>query len=138
MPMIDVYAAAATYPELHRLATDLVRTLMTIEGVPDLPMLRQNTAGVVHELRGGDLSNLDGECGYVRVQVLANAGALDRDKQLAVVRELPDLVAAAPGDPPYRSGPGFSTPKRSRGLGSRPNQRRTGRSRADRDRQADA
>jgi phenylpyruvate tautomerase PptA (4-oxalocrotonate tautomerase family) len=33
------------------------------------------------------------------VQVLTNAGALDRDKQLAVVAELTRLVADAAGDP---------------------------------------
>jgi phenylpyruvate tautomerase PptA (4-oxalocrotonate tautomerase family) len=33
------------------------------------------------------------------VQVLTNAGALDRDKQLAVVAQLTKLVAAAAGDP---------------------------------------
>ena len=36
------------------------------------------------------LSNVDGDSNYVRVQVLTNAGALDRDKQLAVVRQLTD------------------------------------------------
>jgi phenylpyruvate tautomerase PptA (4-oxalocrotonate tautomerase family) len=35
----------------------------------------------------------------VRVQVLTNAGALDRDKQRAVVRQFTDLIAAATGDP---------------------------------------
>jgi phenylpyruvate tautomerase PptA (4-oxalocrotonate tautomerase family) len=30
--------------------------------------------------------------------VLTNAGALDRDKQLAVVRQFTDLIAAAAGD----------------------------------------
>ena len=44
------------------------------------------------------MSNVDGEGHYVRVQVLTNAGALDRDKQLAVVRQLTDVVAAASGD----------------------------------------
>jgi phenylpyruvate tautomerase PptA (4-oxalocrotonate tautomerase family) len=33
------------------------------------------------------------------VQVLTNAGALDREKQIAVVRTLTELVAAAAGDP---------------------------------------
>ncbi|WP_297539155.1 VirK family protein [Amycolatopsis sp.] len=33
------------------------------------------------------------------MQVLTNAGALDRDKQIAVVRELTDIVAASAGDP---------------------------------------
>ena len=32
------------------------------------------------------------------MQLLTNAGALDRDKQLAVVRQFTDLVAAAAGD----------------------------------------
>jgi len=35
---------------------------------------------------------------YVRVQVLTNAGALCRDKQLAAVRQLTDLIATAAGD----------------------------------------
>jgi len=99
MPMIDVYAARGTFRDPHQLASDLARTLMTIEGVPDIPMFRQNTAGFVHELPDGDLSNVDGESNYVRVQVLTNAGALDRDKQLAVVSQFTHIVADAAGDP---------------------------------------
>ena len=99
MPMIDVYAAAGTFQEPHRLAADLARTLMTIEGVPDIPMFRQNTAGFIHEMDGPAISNVNGDSGYVRVQVLTNAGALDRDKQLAVVSQFTDLVATAAGDP---------------------------------------
>ena len=99
MPMIDVYASAGTFRDPHQLASDLARTLMTIEGVPDIPMFRQNTAGFVHEMDGPAISNVDGDSGYVRVQVLTNAGALDRDKQLAVVSQFTDLVATAAGDP---------------------------------------
>ena len=44
------------------------------------------------------LSNVEGDGNYVRVQVLTNAGALDREKQLAVVRQFTDLLAAAAGD----------------------------------------
>jgi phenylpyruvate tautomerase PptA (4-oxalocrotonate tautomerase family) len=99
MPMIDVYAAAGTFPEPHRLAADLARTLMVIEGVPDIPMFRQNTAAFIHDLPDGALSNVDGDGHYVRVQVLTNAGALDRDKQLAVVAQFTDLVAKASGNP---------------------------------------
>jgi phenylpyruvate tautomerase PptA (4-oxalocrotonate tautomerase family) len=99
MPMIDVYAATGTFADPHRLASDLARTLMTIEGVPDIPMFRQNTAGFVHEMDGPAISNVDGDSGYVRVQVLTNAGALDRDKQLAVVSQFTELVAAAAEDP---------------------------------------
>ena len=48
-------------------------------------MFRKNTAAFVHELPSGSIGNVDGDSDYVRVQVLTNAGALDRDKQLAVV-----------------------------------------------------
>jgi len=99
MPMIDVYATAGTFAQPHQLAADLARTLMTIEGVPDIPMFRQNTAAIIHELPDGALSNVDGDSNYVRVQVLTNAGALDRDKQLAVVSQFTDLVTKAAGDP---------------------------------------
>ena len=67
--------------------------------VPKIPMFRKNTAAFVHELFAGDLSNVDGDSNYVRVQVLTNAGALDREKQLAVVAQLTAVVAAAAGDP---------------------------------------
>jgi phenylpyruvate tautomerase PptA (4-oxalocrotonate tautomerase family) len=99
MPMIDVFATSGTFQNPHQLAADLARTLMTIEGVPDIPMFRQNTAGFVHEMEGPAISNVDGQSSYVRVQVLTNAGALDRDKQLAVVSQFTDLVATAADDP---------------------------------------
>lgn len=99
MPMIDVYATAGTFPDPHGLARVLARTVMEIEQVPDIPLFRQNTAAFVHDLPSGALSNVDGDGDHVRVQVLTNAGALDRDKQLAAVRRLTDVVAEAAGDP---------------------------------------
>jgi len=99
MPMIDVYATAGTFRDPHQLASDLARTLMTIEGVPDIPMFRKNTAGFVHEMDAPAISNVDGDSSYVRVQVLTNAGALDREKQLAVVSQFTDLVVRAADDP---------------------------------------
>jgi phenylpyruvate tautomerase PptA (4-oxalocrotonate tautomerase family) len=99
MPMIDAYAAAGTFADKHKLAADLAGTLMRIEQVPDIPMFRKNTAAFIHDLPADSLSNVDGDSTYVRVQVLTNAGALDRDKQLAVVRQLTDLIARAAGDP---------------------------------------
>ncbi len=99
MPMIDVYAAAGTFPDKQQLAVDLAATLMAIEQVPDIPMFRKNTAAFVHDLPSDALANVDGDNTYVRVQVLTNHRALDRDKQLAVVRELTDLVARSAGDP---------------------------------------
>ena len=99
MPMIDAYATAGTFADKHRLAQDLAAAVMKIEQVPDIPMFRKNTAAFVHELPAGALSNVDGDGNYVRVQVLTNAGALDRDKQLAVVSRLTEIIAAAAGDP---------------------------------------
>jgi len=98
MPMIDVYATSGTFKDPKTLAQDLAETLMKIEQVPNIPMFRKNTAAFVHDLPNGALSNVDGDGNYVRVQVLTNAGALNRDKQLEVVRQFTDLVAAAAGD----------------------------------------
>jgi phenylpyruvate tautomerase PptA (4-oxalocrotonate tautomerase family) len=98
MPMIDIYATAGTFSDLHTLAKDAAAIVKSIEQVPDIPMFRKNTAAFVHELKAGALSNVDGDANYVRVQVLTNEGALDRAKQIAVVRQLTDLVAAAAGD----------------------------------------
>lgn len=99
MPMIDIYAKAGTFADTHKLAIDAAMIVKSVEGVPDIPMFRQNTAAFVHDLAAGAIANIDGDSDHVRVQVLTNAGALDRDKQIAVVRQLTDLVADAAGDP---------------------------------------
>jgi phenylpyruvate tautomerase PptA (4-oxalocrotonate tautomerase family) len=99
MPMTDVYAAIGTFPDTAQLAKDLAAAVMAVEGVPNIPMFRKNTAAFVHELPATALANVDGDSTYVRVQVLTNAGALDRDKQIALVARLTDLVAAAAEDP---------------------------------------
>jgi hypothetical protein len=79
MPMIDIYAAAGTLPDIKKLATDAAALVKSVEQVPDIPVFRKNTAAFVHEM-------------------LTNAGALDRDKQIALVGKLTDLIAeAAPG-----------------------------------------
>jgi phenylpyruvate tautomerase PptA (4-oxalocrotonate tautomerase family) len=99
MPMIDVYAAGGTFADAHRLAVDLATALMTIEQVPNIPMFRKNTAAFVHELPAGSFANVDGDQTYVRVLVLTNAGAIDREKQLAVVDQFTQIIATAAGDP---------------------------------------
>jgi phenylpyruvate tautomerase PptA (4-oxalocrotonate tautomerase family) len=101
--MIDVYATSGTFKDPKALAQNLAETLMKIEQVPNIPMFRKNTAGFVHDLPDGTLSNVDGNGNYVRVQVLTNAGALNREKQLAVVGQFTDLVAAAAGDPSLKA-----------------------------------
>jgi phenylpyruvate tautomerase PptA (4-oxalocrotonate tautomerase family) len=99
MPMIDVYARAGTFADKHRLATELATAVMTIEQVPNIPMFRKNTAAFVHDLSEDGIANVDGDSNYVRVQVLTNAGALNRDKQLAVVSQLTQIIAQAAADP---------------------------------------
>jgi phenylpyruvate tautomerase PptA (4-oxalocrotonate tautomerase family) len=99
MPMIDVYAAEGTFTDKHALAKDLAAAVMRWEKVPDIAMFRNNTAAFIHDLPAEAVSNVAGDSNYVRVQVLTPIGVLDRDKQLGVVRELTDIVAAAAGDP---------------------------------------
>jgi phenylpyruvate tautomerase PptA (4-oxalocrotonate tautomerase family) len=99
MPMIDVYAAEGTFSKKHDLARELAAAVMRWEKVPDLPLFRNNTAAFIHDMPVDAISNVAGDGTYVRVQVLTPVGVLDRDKQLGVVRELTDIVAAAAGDP---------------------------------------
>ena len=107
MPMIDVYATSGTFKDPKTLARDLAETLMKIEQVPNIPMFRNNTAAFIHDLPNGALSNVEGDGTYVRVQVLTNAGALNRERILRKAirggrgREIAHR-ASAPPDP--RSG----------------------------------
>jgi phenylpyruvate tautomerase PptA (4-oxalocrotonate tautomerase family) len=100
MPMIDVYAPEGAFEDKHELARRLAAAVMAVEEVPEIAMFRQNTAAFIHELPADAISNVDGGSDYVRVQVLTNAGALDRHKQIAMVVRLTELIAGAPGKPP--------------------------------------
>src|SRR6476469_7308090 len=102
MPMIDIYAPRRIFADAHRLAADAAATVMSVEQVPDIALFRQNTAAFVHELDPVMLSDVDGNSHHVRVQVLTNAGALDREKQLSVVERLTTLVTDAANDPALR------------------------------------
>ena len=93
--MIDVYAAAGTFRDKHRLAQDLARAVMRWEAVPEIPLFTDNTAAFINDLPTEAISNAAGRSDYVRVQVLTPAGVLDRDKQLGVVKELTEIVARA-------------------------------------------
>jgi len=99
MPMIDVYSVTGTFKDKHALAKDLANAVMRWEQVPPISLFRNNTAAFIHDLPADSLSNAAGASNYVRVQVLTPVGVLDRAKQLGVVRELTDIVAAAAGDP---------------------------------------
>src|SRR4030081_3769305 len=98
MPMIDVYAVEGTFADKHALARDLAAAVMRWEQVPNISLFSNNTAAFIHDLPADSLSNVAGDSNYVRVQVLTPVGVLNREKQLGVVKELTDIVAAAGGD----------------------------------------
>jgi phenylpyruvate tautomerase PptA (4-oxalocrotonate tautomerase family) len=99
MPMIDLYAGAGLFSDIHQLAQDLARAVMRWEAVPEIPLFADNTAAFIHDLPADAISTASGRNEYVRVQVLTPAGVLDRDKQLGVVKELTEIVARAADDP---------------------------------------
>jgi phenylpyruvate tautomerase PptA (4-oxalocrotonate tautomerase family) len=88
------------FDDKHGLAQRAAATLMSIEEVPNIPMFRENTAAFVHELTADAISDVDGRSDHVRVQVLTNLGALNRDKQQAVVAALTEVISGAAGNPP--------------------------------------
>ena len=100
--MIDVYATEGTFKDKHALAQDLAKAVMRWEQVPEISLFSDNTASFVHDRPGDAISNATGDSNYVRVQVLTPINVLDRDKQLGVVKELTDIVAAAAGDESLR------------------------------------
>jgi phenylpyruvate tautomerase PptA (4-oxalocrotonate tautomerase family) len=62
-------------------------------------LFKDNTAAFIHDLPEDALSNVSGDSRHVRIQILTPLGVLDREKQLGVVKELTDIVAAAGEDP---------------------------------------
>src|SRR6266850_218492 len=101
MPMIDVYAAEGTFTDKHALAQNLAQAVMRWERVPEITLFSDNTAAFIHDLPADAIANAAGGSNYIRVQVLTPVNVLDRDKQLGVVKELTEIVAAAAGDPSY-------------------------------------
>src|SRR5580693_10484851 len=99
MPMIDVYAAEGTFTDKHILAQNLAQAVMRWERVPEIPLFSDNTAAFIHDLPADAIANAAGASNYIRVQVLTPVNVLDRDKQLGVVKELTEIVAAAAKDP---------------------------------------
>ncbi|MFD8719128.1 4-oxalocrotonate tautomerase family protein [Streptomyces sp. NPDC059629] len=98
MPMIDVYAPRGAISDRKVLAQSLAQTVMKWEQVPVIPFFTDNTAAFIHEVDTEAFSDAAGSSEHVRVNVTTNAGALNREQQLGLVREITDLVAAAAGD----------------------------------------
>ncbi len=80
------------------LISELTKALLRNEGAPDHPAFRENVAGFIHELPWESVATASGEHDVVRVDVLTPEGALDRDQQIGVVRDLTAIVSAVAGD----------------------------------------
>ena len=76
MPMIDIYAAAGTFPDIKKLATDAAALVKSVEQVPDIPMFRKNTAAFVHEMPAAAISNVDGDNMRLRPVASTTRGAV--------------------------------------------------------------
>lgn len=99
MPMIDVYAPTGTFSDKRALAQELAETIMRWEKVPLIPFFSDNTAAFIHELPPDGFSTAGGSSDRVRVNITTNAGALDREEQLGLVKDFTALIAKAAGDP---------------------------------------
>ena len=99
MPMIDIYAPAGTFADPHALATRGCRDRHAGRGGTRRSRCSARTRPPSSTSSRAAISDVTGASSHVRVQVLTNAGALDRDKQLAVVEQLTALVGRRAGDP---------------------------------------
>jgi len=98
MPVIDVYAASGTFARKRGLIAAVTAAVMKWEAVPPIALFKDNTAAFIHEMDVDSLGNANGDSNYVRVQILTPVGVLNREKQIGVVKDLTDIVAAAAGD----------------------------------------
>jgi phenylpyruvate tautomerase PptA (4-oxalocrotonate tautomerase family) len=99
--VVLVDEAAEQFADKHTLAQSLAQAVMRWEQVPEIPLFSDNTAAFIHDLPAEAIANAAGASDHVRVQVLTPVGVLDHDKQLGVVKELTEIVAAAAGEPSY-------------------------------------
>ncbi|MFD4787878.1 4-oxalocrotonate tautomerase family protein [Streptomyces sp. NPDC058459] len=98
MPMIDVYCRKGFITDRQGLARDLAQAVMRWEKVPVIPFFSDNTAAFIHELDEDAFSTAGGGADHVRVNVMTNAAALNREQQIGLVGEITELVAEASVD----------------------------------------
>ena len=100
MPMIDVYAAADLFPVRadRQLGEELTLSILRAEGVSTpAPFQLNNTAAFMN--RTTVQTAAGGSARTVRVQVVTPPGALSRDGQKQLVKEVTEIVAQISGDP---------------------------------------
>lgn len=100
--MIDVYARADLFPEGtdRRLGEELTAAVLRAEGVKSPgPFHLNNTAAYIHRLPPSSVHTAATDSARtVRVQVITPPGALSREGQKQLVREITELVARISGD----------------------------------------
>ena len=103
MPMIDVYAASDLFPTGtdRALAEALTQAVLRAEGVATPgPFHLNNTAAYIHRMDPKTVHTAATDSARtVRVQVITPPGALSRDGQKKLVKEITEIVTKVSGDP---------------------------------------
>ena len=107
MPMIDVYARSDLFPpgSDRQLGEQLARAVIRAEGVTNPgPYTLNNTAAYIHRMdpRGVHTAATD-QARTVRVQVITPPGALTREGQKQLVKDVTEIVTKIAGDPTLAS-----------------------------------
>jgi phenylpyruvate tautomerase PptA (4-oxalocrotonate tautomerase family) len=103
MPMIDVYAREDLFPEGvdRQLGEELTQAVLRAEGVAKPgPFHLNNTAAYIHRMNPHSVHTAATDSARtVRVQVITPPGALRREGQKQLVKEITEIVSRISGDP---------------------------------------
>ena len=102
MPMIDVYAPSDLFPAGTdgKLGRELTMAVLRAEGVKTPgPFYLNNTAAFIHKMDPHTVHTAATDSARtVRVQIITSPGALTRDGQKQLVKEVTGIVAEVSGD----------------------------------------
>ena len=103
MPMIDVYAPSDLLPtgSDRRIGEELTRAVLRAEGVSAPgPFHLQNTAAFVHKMDPAAVQTAaEALARTIRVQIITPPGALTRNGQKQLVKDVTGILADICGDP---------------------------------------
>src|SRR5436309_6144882 len=103
MPMIDVYAPSDLLPSGtdRRIGEELTRAVLRAEGVSaPSPFHLENTAAFVHKMDPAAVQTAaEALARTIRVQIITPPGALTRNGQKQLVKDVTGILADICGDP---------------------------------------
>jgi len=103
MPMIDVYATTDLFPAGtdRQLGEELTMAILRAEGVATPgPFHLNNTAAYIHRMDPSAVQTAaTANARTVRVQVITPPGALTREGQKKLVKEVTEIITKISGDP---------------------------------------